>query len=95
MTTQKDIIKFVEDSIIHRFRILETIKTSQGMIFTGEQFSRFLKSRQIKPLHSSLYYAQANREAKAANKVIINMMKRYIGRYPRKLIEKLSKVLWV
>ncbi|XP_020107333.1 uncharacterized protein LOC109723399 [Ananas comosus] len=94
LVTQKEIIDFVEDYIIHRFGISETITTDQGTMFTGRQFVQFIESRKIRLLHSSPYYAQANGQAEAANKVIINLMKRYIGKYPRKWNEKLSEVLW-
>ncbi|XP_020099535.1 uncharacterized protein LOC109717980 [Ananas comosus] len=94
LVTQKEIIDFVEDSIIHCFGIPETITTDQGTMFTGGQFIRFMKSRKIKLLHSSPYYAEANGQAEAANKVIINLMKRHIEKYPGKWNEKLSKVLW-
>ncbi|XP_020089048.1 uncharacterized protein LOC109710721 [Ananas comosus] len=94
LVTQKEIIDFVEDHIIHRFRIFETITIDQGTMFTGGQFVRFIESRKIRLLHSSPYYAQVNGQAEAANKVIINLMKRHIGKYPRKWNEKLSEVLW-
>nr|CAD1834502.1 unnamed protein product [Ananas comosus var. bracteatus] len=94
LVTQKEIIDFVEDCIIHRFGVPETITTDQGTMFTGGQFVRFIESRRIKLLHSSPYYAQANGQAEAANKIIINLMKRHIRKYPRKWNEKLFKILW-
>ncbi|XP_020081387.1 uncharacterized protein LOC109705035 [Ananas comosus] len=94
LVTQKEIIDFVEDHIIHRFGISETVTTDQGTMFMGGQFVRFIESRKIKLLHSSPYYAQANGQVEATNKIIINLMKRHIGKYPRKCNEKLSEVLW-
>nr|CAD1840381.1 unnamed protein product [Ananas comosus var. bracteatus] len=81
MATQKNIIEFVEDYIIHHFRIPKTITTDQRTMFIGQQFSRFLESRQSKLLHSSPYYAQAKEQAEAVNKVIIYLMKRHIEKH--------------
>lgn len=94
MATQKDIITFVGDSIIHHFGIPEMITTDKGTMFTDEQFSRFLESRQIKLLNSPSYYAQTNGHAEVVNMVIINTMKWYIRKHSRKWNEKLLEVLW-
>ncbi len=75
---------------MHWFGISKTIMTDQGTMFAGESFARFLETRRIKWLNSSLYYAHAE----AMNKVIINMMKWHIRRHRRKWDEKLSEVLW-
>ncbi len=92
--TQKDNIQFVEESILHHFGVPETITTDQGMMFTGETFVRFLEARQIKMLNSSPYYTQANGQEEAVNKIIINLMRRNVGKHPRRWHEKLSEVLW-
>jgi hypothetical protein len=48
----------------------------------------------IKLLNSSPYYAQANGQAKASNKVLIKIIKKRIKDNPRRWHEKLSKALW-
>jgi hypothetical protein len=47
-----------------------------------------------KLLNSSRYYAQANGQAKASNKVIIKIIKKRIKDNPRRWHEKLSEALW-
>jgi hypothetical protein len=48
----------------------------------------------IKLLNSSPYYAQANGQAKASNKVLIKIIEKRIEDNPRRWHEKLSEVLW-
>jgi hypothetical protein len=47
----------------------------------------------IKLLNSSLYYAQANSQAEASNKVLIKIIEKRIKDNPRSLHEKLSEAL--
>jgi hypothetical protein len=48
----------------------------------------------IKLLNSSPYYAQANGEAEASNKVMIKIIKKRINGNLRRWHEKLSEALW-
>ena len=67
---QQSIIDFITKYIIYRFRIIESITTNQGTIFTGEEIQAFVQNYKIKLLHSSLNYTQANGQAEATNKLI-------------------------
>jgi hypothetical protein len=58
------------------------------------QFREFTESMKIKLLNSSLYYAQANGQAEASNKVLIKITKKRIKDNPRRWHEKLSEALW-
>jgi hypothetical protein len=60
----------------------------------SHQFREFAESMKIKLLNSSPYYAQANGQAKASNKVLIKIIKKRIKDNPRRWHEKLSKALW-
>jgi hypothetical protein len=53
-----------------------------------------MESMKIKLLNSSPYYAQANGQAKASNKVLIKIIKKRIKDNPRRWHEKLSEALW-
>nr|ABA94385.1 retrotransposon protein, putative, unclassified [Oryza sativa Japonica Group] len=55
-----DAIQFVQEHIIYRFGILQTITTDQGSIFVSDEFVQFADSMGIKLLNSSPYYVQAN-----------------------------------
>ena len=58
--TQQEIIDFVENKIICRYRIPQSLTTDQGTIFTGRKVVEYADSRKIKLLTSTPYYAQAN-----------------------------------
>ncbi|XP_056167311.1 uncharacterized protein LOC130138162 [Syzygium oleosum] len=92
--TQKVVKEFIEERIIHRYGIPETITADQGTVFTGQEVLGFTRSRGIKMLHSTPYYAQANGQAEASNKVIINLIKRHLEENPREWDSLLSTVLW-
>ena len=63
-------------------------------MFTGDKVKAFMQDYEIKLIHSSPYYAQANGQAKATNKVLIDMIKRTIEDQSKKWHEVLSTVLW-
>jgi hypothetical protein len=48
----------------------------------------------IKLMNSSPYYAQANGQAKASNKVLIKIITKRIEDNPRSWHEKISEALW-
>ncbi|XP_072080955.1 uncharacterized protein [Arachis hypogaea] len=91
---QTEIIDFVEENIIHRFGIPQTLSTDQGTMFNGQLIKNFVASRNISMVTSTPYYAQANGQVEAANKILIGLIKKYIGNKPRTWHETLSQVLW-
>ena len=86
---QQDIIDFVQNNLVFRFGIPETLTTDQGTVFTGRRVSRYAESLGIKMLNSTPYYAQANGQVEAVNKTIIGLIKRHIGQKPRNWHETL------
>nr|AAV43984.1 putative polyprotein [Oryza sativa Japonica Group]AAV44059.1 hypothetical protein [Oryza sativa Japonica Group] len=64
----EDAIQFIQEHIIYRFGLPQTITTDQGSIFVSDEFVQFADSVGIKLLNSSPYYAQANGQAEASNK---------------------------
>nr|ABA92716.2 retrotransposon protein, putative, unclassified [Oryza sativa Japonica Group] len=89
-----DAIQFVQEHIIYRFGIPQTITTDQGSIFVSDEFVQFTNSTGIKLLNSSPYYAQANVQAEASNKSLIKLIKRKISDYPRRWHTRLAEALW-
>jgi hypothetical protein len=61
----------------------------------SHQFREFTESMKIKLLNASPYYAQANDQADASNKVLIKIIKKRIKDNPRRWNEKLPEALWV
>jgi transposase InsO family protein len=77
-------VDFVKEHIIYRFGIPRTITTDQGTMFISEEFRDFAANMGIKLLNSSPYYAQANGQAEASNKILIKLIKKKIEEQPRK-----------
>jgi hypothetical protein len=61
----------------------------------SHQFREFVESIKIMLLNSSPYYARANGQAEASNKMLIKIIKQRIKDNPRRWHEKLSEALWV
>jgi hypothetical protein len=92
--THREVISFVQEHIIHRFGLPQTLTTDQGASFMSHQFWEFAASMKIKVLNSSLYYAQANGQAESSNKTLLKIIKKKISKYPRRWHEVLSEALW-
>jgi hypothetical protein len=86
--THWEVISFVQEHIIYRFGVPQTLTTNQGPSFMSHQFREFMESMKIKLLNSSPYYAQANGQAEASNKVLIKIIKKRIKDNSRRWHEK-------
>ncbi|GKV42187.1 hypothetical protein SLEP1_g49624 [Rubroshorea leprosula] len=91
---QSDVIKFIKEDIIHKFGLPETITTDQGTVFVSHQVEAFAKEMGFRLLNSTPHYAQANGQAEASNKVVINLLEKMVDDNPRRWHELLSKTLW-
>jgi IS30 family transposase len=76
--THREVISFVQEHMICRFGVPQTLTTDQGTSFMSHQFREFMESMKIKLLNSSPYYAQANVQAEAINKVLMRIIKKRI-----------------
>jgi transposase InsO family protein len=92
--THREVIKFVLEDIVYQFGIPQTLTTDQGPAFIFRQFKEFASLLGIKLLNSSPYYAQANGQAKASNKMMISLTKKKIKERPRRWHEVLHEALW-
>jgi hypothetical protein len=93
--THREVISFVQEHIIYQFGVPQTLTTDPGSSFMSHQFREFAKSMKIKLLNSSPYYAQANGQVEASNKVLIKIIKKRIKDNPGRWHEKLSEALWM
>jgi hypothetical protein len=82
--THREVISFVQEHIIYRFGVPQTLTTDQGSSFMSQQFRKFAESMKIKLSNSSPYYARANGQAEASNKVLIKIIKKRIKDNPRR-----------
>jgi hypothetical protein len=89
-----EVINFVLGHIVYRFGIPQTLTTDQGPSFMATQFKEFGSSLGIKLLNSSPYYAQANGQVEASNKILIGLIKKKIEELPRRWHEVILEALW-
>jgi hypothetical protein len=92
--TSENMVEFVKEHIIYRFGIPQTITTDQGAQFVSLEFREFAESMGIKLFNSSPYYAQANGQAEASNKIMIKLIQKNIDQKPRRWHSVLSEALW-
>jgi transposase InsO family protein len=92
--SHQEVISFMQEHIIYRFGVPQTLTTDQGPSFMSHQLTKFVESMKIKLLNSSLYYVQSNGQVEASNKVLIKIIEKRIKDNPRKCHEKLSEALW-
>ncbi|KAM2617796.1 hypothetical protein TB1_034159 [Malus domestica] len=92
--TSKDVCDFMEEHIVTRFGVPETIITDNGTIFTTERFKEYTVSLKIQLEQSTPYYPQANGQAEASNKVLIGILKKIIKERPGMWHLKLNQALW-
>ena len=83
MVTSQNMIDFVQEHIIYRFGVPQTITTDQGTMFISE-FKNFVNNTGFKLLNSSPYYAHDNGQAEASNQTLIKLIKKKIIDQPRK-----------
>jgi hypothetical protein len=81
--THREVINFVLEHIVYRSGIPQTLMMDQGPSFMARQFKEFASSLGIKLLNSSPYYAQANGQLEASNKILIGLIKKKIEEKPR------------
>ncbi|XP_050909429.1 uncharacterized protein LOC127123233 [Lathyrus oleraceus] len=91
---QEDVIDFIQKHILYTFGILEIVTTDQGSVFTGRKMQEFAKEMGFKLLTSIPYYAQANGQVEAANKLIIGLIKKHVGKKSRNWHKNLEQILW-
>ncbi|XP_059663386.1 uncharacterized protein LOC132309050 [Cornus florida] len=91
---QSTVIDFIKKHIIHRFGIPETITTDRGLSFVGGKVLDYYAECGVQVISSTPYFAQANGQAEASNKVILNIIEKMIEDHPREWHHLLSEALW-
>ena len=92
--TEYDVIKFIKETIVHRFGLPQSITIDNGMAFNGSRVLAFAQEYGVKILNSTLCYAQANGQAESTNKIIKANLRKVVNSNPSNLDELLSEVLW-
>ena len=79
---------------MHRFGISQSITTDQGTMFTRYEMTYFSKDYGIQLIRSTLFYAQANGQVEASNKVLISILEKMLEDNSRDWYIILSETLW-
>ncbi|KAM1243183.1 hypothetical protein ACFX2G_035469 [Malus domestica] len=92
--TSKNVCSFVEENIVTRFGVPETIITDNGMIFTFDRFKDYMGNLKIQLEQSTSYYPQANGQAEASNKILIGILEKMIKERPCMWHLRINEALW-
>ncbi|XP_050908888.1 uncharacterized protein LOC127122627 [Lathyrus oleraceus] len=87
-------IGFIKKYIVYRFGIPETITIDKGSVFMGQKMQEFAAETLFKLVTSTHYYAQANGQVEAANKVIIGLIKKIVAKKRKNWHKTLDRILW-
>jgi len=93
IASSTNVIEFIQEHIIYRFGVPQSITTDQGKMFTSEEFEDLAASIGFKLINSSPYYAQANGQVEPSNQILIKIIKKKIRGNPKKWHSVLSETL--
>ncbi|XP_059654876.1 uncharacterized protein LOC132301653 [Cornus florida] len=91
---QSTVINFIKKHIIHRFGILRTLTINRSLSFVGSEVIDYCAECGIQVISSTPYFAQANVQVEASNKVILNILEQMIENHPKEWHHLLSEALW-
>ncbi|XP_072060454.1 uncharacterized protein [Arachis hypogaea] len=92
--TSSQMISFVWKSIICRFGVPHHIVTDNGRQFTDHNFKEFLQNLKVKQHFSSVEHPQSNGLAEAANKVVLQALRKKLDDAKGLWAELVPEVLW-
>jgi len=92
--TARNVQSFVWKNIVCRFGLPQVIITDNGRQFTDRGLAEFYEKLNIKHITSLVEHLQTNGQAEAANKVILNELKKRLGPAKGNWTEKLLEVMW-
>ena len=78
--TQTEIIKFIWKHIVCRFGLPQKIIANNETQVTGKAMEKFYSGHGIQLSFSSRIYLQGNGQAESSNKIILECIKKKIGR---------------
>ncbi|KAM2611892.1 hypothetical protein TB2_031940 [Malus domestica] len=92
--TSTAVKKFIKTKILHKFGVLEKIVKNRRSSFISKEVGEFASKFEINMIQSSPYYPQTKGQAKASNKILVNIIKIMVADSPEKWHEKLGDTLW-
>jgi len=92
--TAKNVENFVWENIIWQFDLPQVIITDNSRQFIDRGLAEFYEKLDIKHITNSVEHPQINGQAEAANKVILNELRKRLSPAKGKWTEELLEVLW-
>ncbi|KAK8926277.1 hypothetical protein KSP39_PZI018153 [Platanthera zijinensis] len=92
--TSQVIRNFVSGEIICRHGLPQAIVTDNGPQFASEEFISFCTQLGIDLRFASVHHPRSNGQVEAANKVIVNLLKKKVENLKGSWVEQLPSVLW-
>jgi hypothetical protein len=91
---QGDVRKFIWENIITRFGLPKRLITDNGTQFVGKDIKAFYTLWKIEHSRSAPRYPQCNGQAEAANRQILEVLKKKLEIHASKWPNELENVLW-
>ena len=92
--TARNVQNFVWKNIVCQFDIPHSIVSDNGRQFIDQGLMTFYNDLGIKSLTSSVEHPQTNGQAEAANKVLLNELRKRLGTAKGRWTKELPEVLW-
>jgi len=92
--TASKVTNFVWKNIVCRFSVPQCLISDNGTQFLSTQFRKFCEELKIKQRFSSVEHPQTNGQAEAANKVILNALRRRISKAKTCWPDELPRIIW-
>jgi transposase InsO family protein len=93
-TTDKVVIKFLEEHIFSRFGCPKKIITDNAKAFSSVALIDFCSDNHVSLGHSTAYYPQGNGLAESTNKNLVKIIKKILGQNKRNWDSQLKYALW-
>jgi len=90
----KNVHNFVWKNIVCRFGVPKIIVSDNGRQFIDQGLKTFYNDLDIKSVTSSVEHPQTNDQAEAANKVLLNELRKRLDIVKGRWTEELLEVLW-
>jgi len=92
--TGQQILKFLWQNIVCRFRLPRTVLPDNGTNFASKNGANFCSKYKITHRFSTPYYPQGNGQVEISNHTILDSLCKSLGKAKSKWVEKLPGVLW-
>jgi len=92
--TAKNVLRFFKRNILARFGVPALVISDNGTQFTDQKFQGYLRNIGIKQSFTSVEHPQANGLAEAANRLILQGIRRRLDTTKTSWAEELHTVLW-